>query len=174
MEIFKNNNNYLLRIEKPSDRINIERLYDQVFGKNRFKRSVYLFRKGNPIESLCLVIEENKKNPSLLACIRYWPIKLGNVIGLLLGPLAVRNELRGYGLGKTLVEKSLEKASKEKWFFCFVSGEKDYYPRFGFEKINVKNLVLPKPIDPDRLHIKYFEAKKNLTFGELPWSLKKV
>ena len=171
---FKNINNYILRVEKSSDSINIERLYDQVFGKNRLLRSVYFFRDGHPVDSLCLILEENNENPALLACIRYWPIKLGNVIGLLLGPLAVKNELRGYGLGKTLVENSLQIARRENWAFCFVSGEQDYYPRFGFEKIDIKNLILPKPIDPHRLHIKYFFKKNVLAFGELPWALKKV
>ena len=93
----------------------------------------------------------------IFACIRYWFIKIGLVKGLLLGPLAVRNNMRGYGLGSILIKHSIKVANEKKYNFCFVSGEADLYPKFGFKKINDKDLILPGYIDPNRLHILYFK-----------------
>ena len=68
--------------------------------------------------------------------------------------------------------KSLSKASIDNWPFCFVSGEADFYPKFGFQKLNLKDIVFNYPIDPDRLHIKYLNSKAKEILGNPPWVVK--
>ena len=49
---FKNNEIF---IEKQSDTQIIDKLLDDLFGSQRFKRTVYKFRVGPPIKKLSLV-----------------------------------------------------------------------------------------------------------------------
>ena len=92
--------------------------------------------------------------------------------GLLLGPLAVRNDFRGHGLGSMLISYSLQMAKDKNFNFCFVSGEEDYYPRFGFQKIASNKLILPGYIDPKRLHIIFFNNEIINKMGKYPWKVK--
>ena len=148
----------------------IENLYDSVFGKNRNERTVYNLRTGKKMGDLCFVIKKTDTN--IFACIRYWLIEIGFEKGLLLGPLAVRKDMQRHGLGSMLIKHSLEIAKEKKFKFCFVSGESDYYPKFGFNRINQKNLILPGTIDPERLHIIFFEEGIENKMGDKPWTVK--
>ena len=175
---FSKHSEFIVREENKKDYTHVESLFDKFFGEDRQERSVYHFRKGPPINSLCMLIEDdtNFKNKNLsnqiLACIRFWPIYFGSIKGLLLGPLAVRKDVQGLGYGTVLINKSLSKASIDNWPFCFVSGEADFYPKFGFQKLNLKDIVFNYPIDPDRLHIKYLNSKAKEILGNPPWVVK--
>ncbi len=161
---------FLICLETKKDNYLVEKLYDEVFGENRRDRTVYKFRTGEKVEDLCFVIKNT--DTDIFACIRYWFIKIGLVKGLLLGPLAVRNNMRGYGLGSILIKHSIKVANEKKYNFCFVSGEADLYPKFGFKKINDKDLILPGYIDPNRLHILYFKKSIEKEMGKSPWIVK--
>ena len=172
MNLVNNKLNYKIRLEKNKDSKIIENLLDDTFGEDRASRSVYKFRNGQKVKSLCYVIEKKFEiiTPfEIYASIRFWPIKIGLLTGLLLGPLAVRKDFQGFGFGSVLIKKALLKAYKEGWCFCFVSGEADYYPKFGFKKINKKNINFPGSIDPNRLHIKYFNDESQKKMGKVPW-----
>ena len=170
----KEPNKYSILTENQYDYDTIESILNQSFGKSRLKRTVYKFRFGNPVNDLCLVLkshDKETKTSKILASIRYWPILCSDLKGLLLGPLAVQKELQGFGYGKKLVSHSLEVAKKQRWNFCFVSGEFNYFKQFGFNKVPVKNLILPGYIEPERILIKYFENSINLKLGNPPWKM---
>ena len=173
-----NQSEYIIRQENKNDYVYVENLFDKYFGKDRHERSVYHFRKGSPIISLCMLIEDSRSSTKkslsnkILASIRFWPIYFGSVKGLLLGPLAVREDIQGLGHGASLIKSSLRKASINNWPFCFVSGEADYYPKFGFHKIHHEDLNLPYPIDHDRLHLKFLNPKAKNDLGKPPWVVK--
>ena len=153
--------------ENNSNIKSIESLYNDVFGNDRKQRSIYYLRTGKKINELCFVIKNS--DIDIYACIRYWLINIGLVKGLLLGPLAVRKDMQGYGLGSMLINHSIKLAKEKKYKFCFVSGEANYYPKFGFKKINVEQLILPGYIDPKRLHIIFFEEGIKNEMGNKPW-----
>ena len=90
----------------------------ETFGPARYERSVWALCPGAPEVDLCLI--------------GFWKILLGQQPILLLGPLAVRPEMRGYGFGPTLVRSGLARAKASGWPLVLVSGEPDYYPKFGF------------------------------------------
>ena len=163
------NSNFQIFPENINNKDAIEKLYDDVFGKDRKKRSVYNLRTGKKVSDLCFVIK--KDGNDIYACIRFWLIRIGLQDGLLLGPLAVRNDLRGYGLGSKLINYSLKCAKLKNFNFCFVSGEEDYYPKFGFQKIDSNKLILPGYIDPKRLHIIFFKKEIIDLMGEYPWEI---
>ena len=108
------NSNFQIFPENINNKDAIDKLYDDVFGKDRKKRSVYNLRTGKKVSDLCFVIK--KDGDDIYACIRFWLIRLGLQDGLLLGPLAVRNDLRGHGLGSKLINYSLKCAKLKKLY----------------------------------------------------------
>ena len=76
---------------------------------------------------------------------------LGSQDILLLGPLAVLPSLRGKGCGKALVEEGLRRAIGGPWPLVLVSGEADYYPKFGFVPARDYDLQWPGFIESERL-----------------------
>lgn len=58
--------------------------------------------------------------------------EIGGSQGLALGPLAVKEEYRGRGIGSALVEEGLRRAKEENYPWVAVLGG-EYYTRFGFE-----------------------------------------
>ena len=85
-------------------------------------------------------------------------MRLGDEAILLLGPLAVRPRLRGRGYGRQLIEESLRRAAAGPWRLILVSGEVDYYPKFGFVPAAPYGIEWPGFIEPERLQ--FFELVK--------------
>ncbi len=127
----------------------IEILMGEAFGPARYKRSVWLLRSGPPIASLCLVLRESG---TMLASLRFWAVQLEQQAVLLLGPLAVRPDLRGKGYGQHIVKDGLARAkAMSKWPLVLVSGEPEYYPKFGFVPAAPYQLDWPGYVEPERL-----------------------
>jgi len=139
---------YQISLQKPGDEAAINGLMDEAFGPARYRRAVWQLRPGAPVESLCLVAHEGNE---IVGSLRFWEVDLAGETILLLGPLAVLPILRGKGCGKALVHEGLRRASEGPWRLVLVSGEADYYPRFGFVPARDYNLVWPGFVEPERL-----------------------
>ena len=127
----------------------IEKLMDEAFGPARHSRSVWLLRSGPPIADLCLVLRESGIT---LASLRFWEVQLEQQAVLLLGPLAVQPDLRGQGYGQRIVEEGLARArAMGEWPLVLVSGEPEYYPKFGFVPAAPYQLDWPGFVEPERL-----------------------
>lgn len=118
------------------------------FGPQRHERSVWALRPGPPVASLSLVIREGA---ATVGSLRFWEVMLGSQIILLLGPLAVRPGVRGRGFGRALISEALDRATGGDWPLVLVSGEVDYYPRFGFVPAAPYGIDWPGFIEPERL-----------------------
>ena len=101
----------------------------EAFGAARYARSVWQLRPGPAVDGLCFVARDGDE---IVGSLRFWQVKLGDEMVLLLGPLAVLPALRGKGCGRALVETGLNQAKNGPWRLVLVSGEVDYYPKFGF------------------------------------------
>ena len=127
----------------------IDILMDGAFGPAHHSRSVWLLRSGPPVADLCLVLRESKV---MLASLRFWEVQLEQQTVLLLGPLAVQPDLRGRGFGRQIVAEGLARAAAiGKWPLVLVSGEPDYYPKFGFVPAVPYQLDWPGFVEPERL-----------------------
>ena len=151
-----------MRPEVPSDKPAIDALMHACFGKGRHLRSVRHLRLCAPYQDLCFVLTWNGK---LVGSIRYWPILVQGRTQLLLGPLAVDPDYKGQGFGKSLVAHSLESAHQHDFDFILISGEPDYYPRFGFESASSAQFIWPGFLEPERLQIKWLkpQSSRNMT-----------
>ena len=137
--------------QTPADDAAIEVLMDGAFGKARHSRSVWLLRPGPPVADLCLILCDSD---ATLASLRFWEVQLEQQVVLLLGPLAVQPDLRGRGYGQLIVAEGLSRAAAiGKWPLVLVSGEPDYYPKFGFVPAAPYQLVWPGFVEPERLQL---------------------
>ncbi len=74
-------------------------------------------------------------NGALLGSVRFWPILVGADEALLLGPLAVKSELRGRGIGIALMRRGIEQARATGFAAILLVGDEAYYARAGFKRI---------------------------------------
>ena len=126
----------------------VEALMTEAFGLNRYDRSVWALRPGEPLAALCLVGYDDDQ---AVGSLRFWEVMLNNEIILLLGPLAVQPHVRGKGFGQQLVQEGMRLARLGPWRLVLVSGEPDYYPKFGFVAAVGYDLAWPGFVEPERL-----------------------
>lgn len=137
-----------ISIETPDDTHEVEYLYDLAFAPGRQALSSYRLRDGvPPVAKLCMVARGEEG--ALAGAIRYWPVQIGRVEALLLGPIAVHPTRQGEGVGIELVEASLARAEALGWQRVLLVGDEPYYKRFGFTR--VKGVNMPPPTNPDRV-----------------------
>jgi predicted N-acetyltransferase YhbS len=135
--------------EKPDDDVAIEKLSERTFGPGRYARSAYRLREG--------VLHKRKLSFTarigtlLVGSVRLTPVRIGKVPALLLGPLTVEPPFRSHGIGKALIEASLEAAKKAGEKIILLVGDEPYYGRLGFKKVPRGKVKLPGPVDPERV-----------------------
>lgn len=139
-----------IRLETDGDAPILSALSAQAFGPGRFARSAYRVREGvPPIKALCLCGQLDGK---LVGGIRFTAIRVGEQDGgALLGPLVVDPAEKGKGYGRALVEEGLTRARVEGFALVILVGDMSYYARFGFKPVPPGQIVLPGPVDPERL-----------------------
>jgi predicted N-acetyltransferase YhbS len=139
---------YHLTHETANDWWEVEALYDLCFAPGREALSSYRLRDGvPPVAGLSRVARDS--DGILAGAIRYWPVRVDAVPALLLGPVAVHPTRQGEGLGRQLIETSLEAAAPLGWARVMLVGDAPYYNRFGFTRLD--RVVMPPPTNPERV-----------------------
>ena len=139
---------YQICPESPEDEPEVEALYDLCFAPGRTALSSYRLREGvDRVAGLCLVLRD--PGGILLAAIRFWPVRVGGLPVLLLGPVAVHPTAQGEGLGGMLMHDSLGRARRLGWERVLLVGDAPYYSRFGFARLD--DVEMPPPTNPDRV-----------------------
>ncbi|MFD2264372.1 GNAT family N-acetyltransferase [Lacibacterium aquatile] len=134
---------YSVTLEQPQDAPAVETLLDTCFGPDRTRKTSYRFREGVPaVENLCYVARN--ADGEVVGTLRFWPVKIAETEGLLLGPLAVSPDLRGSGLGAQLMEAALARATElGHGIMVLVSDLADFYGKFGFRPAGPMGLQMP-------------------------------
>ncbi len=137
-----------LRPETEDDWWEVEALLDLCFAPGREALSSYRLRDGlPPVPGLSAVARD--ETGILAGAIRYWPVQVGAVTALLLGPIAVHPTHQGEGLGAYLMRSSLAVARTGGWDRVMLVGDAPYYGRFGFQRL--AEVEMPPPTNPDRV-----------------------
>ncbi|WP_299141363.1 N-acetyltransferase [uncultured Tateyamaria sp.] len=139
---------YHLTQEAPPDWWEVEALYDLCFAPGREALSSYRLRDGVPPQAGLSHVARDADG-ILAGAIRYWPVRIGTHLALLLGPVAVHPTRQGEGLGGELIETSLEVAAQSGWARVMLVGDAPYYSRFGFAPLH--HVHMPPPTNPDRV-----------------------
>jgi len=139
-----------IRNERSTDIAARERLLDSAFGPERFaKASERLRRDRFAAEGLSFAALDNGR---LVGTARLWHVsaELGRP-ALLLGPLAVAENVRNRGIGAKLMQRALREARRLGHRAVLLVGDAPYYGRFGFSAEKTGALRLPGPYEQHRL-----------------------
>ena len=135
-----------------------ETLLDRAFGIGRRTKTSYRFREREmPVPGLSFGLWMQASDAGgeelLVAVISFWHLKIGSERhdAIMLGPLAVEPLLQGKGLGRTLMAHALAEAARLGHGLVILVGDAPYYGPFGFVRVPDDRLMLPGPVDPDRL-----------------------
>jgi len=140
-----------------SDLADISNLLDCAFGPGREAKTSYRLREGiAPCDELCFLARDDETG-ALCGSIQYWPIDFifddgsGVDHSLLLGPIAIRPDLQGQGIGQLLINHTLDLATKQGYRSVILVGDEPYYAKVGFSMLGAMGLRMPGPFDPSRL-----------------------
>ena len=146
---------FSVRPQTAADLPAIDDLLDKAFGPGRHAKASYRLREGSAeVPGLSLVAET--PDGGLIGSIRYWPVAAHAADGtetplLLLGPLVVRPDLQGKGVGLRLMADTLAEAAKRGHRLVILVGDLSYYARAGFALVPPRQVRMPHPYDPARL-----------------------
>ncbi len=127
----------------------IEKLHARAFGPGRFARTASRMREKGEYDARLSFVA--RVETLLVGSIRQTPVKIGALSGLLLGPLTVDPTFEGKGIGKALMERSIQTARELGLKFIVLVGDAPYYARVGFKPMPMGKLKLPGPANPSRL-----------------------
>jgi len=133
----------------PSDEPQVEKLDEHAFGPGRFARTAFRLREDSPSDYALSFVA--RVGPLLIGANRMTPILVERTPALLLGPLTVEPAFRSQGVGETLMKKSLDAAAAAGHGLVLLVGDEEYYARVGFERVPLGKILMPGPVDPERL-----------------------
>jgi predicted N-acetyltransferase YhbS len=140
-----------IRSEREGDSAAVEALVDQGFGPGRWAKTAYRLREGVAPDSRLSFVAQLSADGALLGSVRFWPIAIGERLALLLGPLAVKTDLRGKGIGIALMQRGLEEARSVGYEAVILVGDEPYYAKVGFARLPPGQVRFPGPVDPGRI-----------------------
>jgi predicted N-acetyltransferase YhbS len=126
----------------------IEKLLDDAFGADRFKRTAYLLRQGMPvIQHLSFAATDGGLAIGSIQC---WPVAVGECPLILVGPVAVAPDRQSQGIGHLLMNAMLAAVRPGDAPMVMI-GDPEYYGRFGFDTDGTGGWTLPGPWEAKRL-----------------------
>lgn len=142
---------WLIRAEQPDDTDAVEALVDLAFGPGRFAKTAYRLREGVRPDARLSFVAQDGAGDALWGSVRFWPVVIGESLALLLGPLAVVPELRGRGIGISLMQHGIRTAAALGYGAVVLVGDEPYYAKVGFARLTPGQIRFPGPVDPDRV-----------------------
>ena len=138
-----------IALETFADAAAIKALHERAFGPGRFARTASRMRETAETDArLCFTA---RVGTLLVGSIRLTPILIGELRGLILGPLAVEPAFEARGIGRSLIERSIGEAISAGYALIILVGDEPYYARLGFARVPQGRIMLPGPVDPARL-----------------------
>ena len=136
---------------------------DEVYNEWEFAEQI-LLDKGFR-EKLCLVASQGEE---IVGYCIMTDARIEDEEGLALGPVAVKKEFRGQGIGTRLIDACLGRAREAGFPWAAVLGG-EFYHRFGFESAKTWAIFLPEGQQGNEfLQILFFDAgSQGVAQGEL-------
>ena len=141
-----------LQSERPQDGPLVDALIDRAFGPGRYTKvseRVREFADFAPELSMCAWTDDR-----LLGCARMWRVRCGGQPVTFLGPFAVEQGERSAGFGARLIERACEMAAAAGESHVVLVGDEPYFARVGFSKAAGRRIVMPGPVDQNRVLVR--------------------
>jgi predicted N-acetyltransferase YhbS len=127
-----------------------EALLDRAMGAGRRRKSSEKLRRGRlPSPGLSFVARNG--GGQVIGSVRLWEAAVGETPLLLLGPLAVDASLESRGVGSALMRHAIARAGEQGHGAIILVGDAPYYQRFGFSADKTSCLMMPGPVERNRL-----------------------
>ncbi|WP_334175826.1 N-acetyltransferase [Pseudoxanthobacter sp.] len=139
----------LIRPELPDDDAAVETLHEIAFGPGRFAKTAYRLREGVPFDPDLSFVAVH--GPTVIGSVRLTPIFIGTTPATLLGPLVVHPGLQSRGTGRQLMQAAMAATQAKRAGPILLVGDRGYYEPLGFTLVRPGTIVLPGPVDPNRL-----------------------
>ncbi len=140
---------FITGAESPAHDTEVEQLHADAFGPGRYARAAFRIREGGPHDrSLSRVALKDDK---VIASVRMTPVLIGSTQALLLGPLAVAPAHKNKGIGRGLLQESLDLAKDAGHQLVILVGDEPYYGPFGFHRVPHGTVHFPAPVDKNRI-----------------------
>ena len=137
--------------ETQADGPAIERLHERTFGPGRYAKTAYRLRE-QVAHSLDLSFTA-RVGSLLVGSVRLSPVRIGEARALLLGPLTVEPPFRSRGVGRALLDRALADARAKGHRLVLLVGDEPYYSRVGFKRVPKGRVIMPGPVDHNRILI---------------------
>jgi predicted N-acetyltransferase YhbS len=141
-----------LQFEQPQDAVAVDALIARAFGPGRFTKvseRVREFATFAPELSVC-----GWAGDRLLGCARMWRVRVGGRPVTFLGPFAVEQGERNAGFGARMITRACEAAQAAGESHVLLVGDQAYFGRVGFARAAGRGVVLPGPVDQDRVLVR--------------------
>ena len=142
----------ILQSEQPQDGPAVDELIARAFGPGRFTKAserVREFATFAPELSVCAW-----SYGRLLGVARMWRVRVGGQPVVFLGPFAVEQGERNAGFGARLIARACEAAAVAGERHVLLVGDEPYFSRVGFARAPGRDVILPGPVDPDRVLVR--------------------
>lgn len=141
--------NRVIRLSGPEDDAAIEKLHSEAFGPGRFARTAYRVREEAGAAGFGLMAW---REGELVGAVQFTPVSIGGRNGaMMLGPLAVAPRFKAQGFGRLLVEQGVARARELGAELVVLVGDLPYYARMGFTRVPAGQILLPGPVDLERM-----------------------
>ena len=127
----------------------IDDINAEAFGPGRFARAAYRIREGGPHERKLSFVA--LADGEVIASVRMTRVRIGAADALLLGPLAVRPAWKNKGIGRQIMQLSVDAARLAGHGLVVLVGDEPYYGPFGFKRVAAMQIVFPAPVDQARV-----------------------
>lgn len=126
-----------IRPEQDRDSAPIRHVHRRAFAQEQEGRIVDALRAvGAALLSLVAV-----DGDQVVGHVLFSPLKVGEVTGAALGPMAVVPERQRQGVGSRLVEAGIDHLARSRCPFVGLIGHPAFYPRFGFRPASSRGIT---------------------------------
>ena len=140
----------VLRQERPKDYQGVEALVEAAFANMKFSDQqehflVHRLRQSPSfIPELSIVALVNTKLAGHILLTRIWiKNETSKSESLALAPVSVHPEFQRKGIGGKLIREAHRIAKDIGYKSAVLLGHKDYYPRFGYKRLDLFNIKMP-------------------------------
>jgi predicted N-acetyltransferase YhbS len=141
-----------LQSEQPQDGPVVDALIARAFGPGRYTKvseRVREFATFAPELSVCAWSQGR-----LMGVARMWRVRVGGRPVMFLGPFAVEQGERNAGFGARLIARACEAAQAAGESHVLLVGDEAYFGRVGFARAAGRQVILPGPVDQDRVLVR--------------------
>ena len=142
----------VIQSEQPQDGPYIDALIKRAFGPGHYAKASERVREFAAFAPELSAVAWSGER--IAGCARMWRVRVGGRPVTFLGPFAVEQGERNAGFGQRLIARACEMAAAAGETHVLLVGDEPYFGRVGFARAPGRGVVLPGPVDQDRVLVR--------------------